>query len=207
MLPTVEGERAIVVELQALVSQLPGGELQTHGAWSRARQDRPAAGGAGTEMLESARQIRRLSARSQAECGSSEPAGDLPMALAMLSAAARNPGPVGPVSFWRSGSLGRGPASPAFTAQAHRSPSARVPPRPRPDIHARLPAGYGADQGGLGCCSRQAGRARTVAATPRYPARKPGRKLALTASMGGAAEPEPGHGGFSRHGGAGDSTA
>ena len=122
VLPTVEGERAIVVELQALVS--------------------PSTSGSSTRTVRGLEQGRvgLLLAVLEQRCGVSfgrsdvfcsvaggmrvaEPASDLPMALAMLSAAAGTPVPSDLVSFGEvglSGEVRQVPHSQRRLSEAHR---------------------------------------------------------------------------------------
>jgi len=105
VLPTVEGERAIVVELQALVS--PG---RTSTARRTVRGLEPGRVGLLVAVLEQRCGVGL--GRADVFCSVaggmrvSEPAGDLPMALAMLSAASGAPLPADLVSFGEVG-IGR----------------------------------------------------------------------------------------------------
>jgi DNA repair protein RadA/Sms len=105
VLPTVEGERAIVVELQALVS--PG---RTGTARRTVRGLEPSRVGLLVAVLEQRCSVAL--GRADVFCSVaggmrvSEPAGDLPMALAMLSAASGRPVPSDLVSFGEVGLSG-----------------------------------------------------------------------------------------------------
>jgi DNA repair protein RadA/Sms len=122
VLPTVEGERAIVVELQALVS--PG---KSGTARRTVRGLEPGRVGLLVAVLEQRCGVGL--GRADVFCSVAggmrvaEPAGDLPMALAMLSAAAGAPVPADLVSFGEvglSGEVRQVPHSQRRLSEAHR---------------------------------------------------------------------------------------
>ena len=158
VLPTVEGERAIVVELQALVSPVrigraPGGLCADS---SRAGSDcfwrswsRDAESGFGrSDVFCSVAGGMRVA----------EPAADLPMAMAIVSAVVGVPGARGPGRIRRGRPLRRGPAGAALAAKDAQKPMrARVSATPSvPSIDAGLPAGDGARSGSTRSLRRQA---------------------------------------------------